>query len=43
VIWLGDTAREGLGWLVIVGFVVSVSGTLMLARFGEAPAPAENS
>jgi drug/metabolite transporter (DMT)-like permease len=43
VIWLGDTAREGLGWLVIAGFVVSVSGTLMLARFGEAPTPAESS
>ena len=41
VIWLGDTARDGLGWLVITGFVVAVSGTLMLARFGEAPTPAE--
>jgi drug/metabolite transporter (DMT)-like permease len=43
VIWLGDTARDGLGWLVITGFVVAVSGTLMLARFGEAPTPAESS
>lgn len=42
VAWLGDTARAGLGWLVIVGFVVAVSATLMLARFGEAPAPTEN-
>ncbi len=42
VIWLGDTARPGLGWLVIAGFVVAVSGTLVLARFGEAPAPASN-
>lgn len=41
VVWLGDTARPGLGWLVIAGFVVAVSGTLVLARFGEAPAPAE--
>jgi drug/metabolite transporter (DMT)-like permease len=41
VVWLGDTARAGLGWLVIVGFVVAVSGTLVLARFGEAPSPAE--
>lgn len=41
VVWLGDTARHGLGWLVIVGFVVAVSGTLALARFGEAPNPAE--
>ncbi|MGD1112178.1 MAG: DMT family transporter [Mycobacterium sp.] len=43
VIWLGDTARDGLGWLVIAGFVVAVSGTLVLARFGEAPTPAESS
>ncbi|OJZ70196.1 hypothetical protein BRW65_20850 [Mycobacterium paraffinicum] len=37
VVWLGDSAREGLGWLVIAGFVVAVSATLVLARFGEAP------
>src|SRR6202008_4991474 len=42
VIWLGDTARPGLGWLVITGFVVAVAGTLALARFGEAPTPAES-
>lgn len=42
VVWLGDTARDGLGWLVIAGFVVAVSGTLVLARFGEAPTPAES-
>jgi drug/metabolite transporter (DMT)-like permease len=41
VVWLGDTARDGLGWLVIVGFAVAVSGALVLARFGEAPAPSE--
>lgn len=41
VVWLGDTARDGLGWLVIVGFAVAVSGALVLARFGEAPAPTE--
>ncbi len=40
VVWLGDRARDGLGWMVIVGFAVAVSGTLVLARFGEAPAPA---
>lgn len=39
VVWLGDTAREGLGWLVIAGFAVAVCGTLVLARFGEAPHP----
>jgi drug/metabolite transporter (DMT)-like permease len=42
VLWLGDTARPGLGWLVIVGFVVAVSATLLLARFGEAPTPADS-
>jgi drug/metabolite transporter (DMT)-like permease len=42
VVWLGDTARAGLGWLVIVGFAVAVSATLVLARFGEAPNPAES-
>jgi drug/metabolite transporter (DMT)-like permease len=42
VVWLGDTARDGLGWLVIAGFVVAVSGTLVLARFGEAPSPSES-
>lgn len=41
VVWLGDSARDGLGWLVVLGFVVAVSGTLVLARFGEAPTPAE--
>jgi drug/metabolite transporter (DMT)-like permease len=40
VIWLGDNARDGFGWVVIVGFVVAVSATLVLARFGEAPEPA---
>ncbi len=40
VAWLGDSARDGLGWLVIAGFVVAVSATLVLARFGEAPEPA---
>lgn len=41
VVWLGDTARDGLGWLVIAGFAVAVSATLVLARFGEAPTPTE--
>jgi drug/metabolite transporter (DMT)-like permease len=42
VVWLGDRARDGFGWLVVAGFVVAVSGTLALARFGEAPAAAES-
>ncbi|MFI0984081.1 hypothetical protein [Streptomyces exfoliatus] len=37
VVWLGDTTREGLGWLAFVGFAVAVAGSLTLARFGEAP------
>ncbi|OBK18931.1 DMT family transporter [Mycobacterium asiaticum] len=41
VVWLGDSARPGLGWLVVVGFVVAVSGTIVLARFGEAPESGE--
>jgi drug/metabolite transporter (DMT)-like permease len=41
VVWLGDRAREGLGWVVVVGFAVAVSGTLVLARFGEPSSPAE--
>jgi len=42
VVWLGDSARDGLGWLVVVGFVVAISGTLVLARFGEAPNPSKS-
>ncbi len=38
VVWLGDRTREGLGWLVVAGFAIAVAGTLVLARFGEAPA-----
>lgn len=41
VAWLGDTARDGLGGLVIAGFAVAVAATLVLARFGEAPSPSE--
>jgi drug/metabolite transporter (DMT)-like permease len=41
VVWLGDRTRDGLGWLVVVAFVVAVAGTLVLARFGEASTPAE--
>lgn len=39
VLWFGDRTREGLGWLVVVGFVIAVAGTLALSRFGEAPEP----
>ncbi|MFF8838562.1 hypothetical protein [Streptomyces sp. NPDC015130] len=43
VVWLGDSTREGLGWLAVLGFVVAVAGSLTLARFGEPPAPDEPS
>ena len=39
ILVLGDEPRPGLTWLAVLGFVISVSGALMLARFGElAPA-----
>ncbi|WP_156686913.1 DMT family transporter [Mycobacterium sp. Marseille-P9652] len=40
-VWLGDRARDGLGWLVVTGFLVAVCATLVLARFGEAPQPTD--
>ncbi|MFG3306440.1 hypothetical protein [Streptomyces wuyuanensis] len=40
VVWLGDRTREGLAWLAVLGFAVSVAGALALARFGEVPAAA---
>ncbi|MFE0703295.1 hypothetical protein [Streptomyces sp. NPDC058872] len=39
VAWLGDSTRDGLGWLAITGFALAVAASLVLARFGEAPAP----
>jgi drug/metabolite transporter (DMT)-like permease len=42
VAWLGDQTRAGLSWMVVAGFVIAVAGTLALARFGEAPSPAES-
>ena len=39
VVWFGDRSRDGLGWMVVVGFAIAVLGTLVLARFGEAPNP----
>ncbi|MFI6000826.1 hypothetical protein ACIA98_10425 [Streptomyces sp. NPDC051366] len=38
VVWLGDRTREGLTWLAVLGFAVSVAGALLLTRFGEPPA-----
>jgi drug/metabolite transporter (DMT)-like permease len=42
VAWLGDRTREGLGWMVVTGFVIAVAAALALSRFGEAPSPAES-
>jgi drug/metabolite transporter (DMT)-like permease len=39
VLWLGDRTRDRLGWMVVAGFAIAVVGTLVLARFGEAPTP----
>ncbi|MDH6579296.1 hypothetical protein [Kitasatospora sp. MAP5-34] len=35
VVLLGDRARTGAGWLAVLGFVIAVGGTFVLARFGE--------
>lgn len=43
VVWLGDRTREGLAWLAVLGFAVSVAGALALTRFGEVPATASPS
>jgi drug/metabolite transporter (DMT)-like permease len=42
VAWLGDQTRDGLSWMVVVGFAIAVAAALALSRFGEAPAPAES-
>jgi len=42
VAWLGDRTRDGLGWMVVTGFVIAVAAALALSRFGEAPSPAES-
>jgi drug/metabolite transporter (DMT)-like permease len=42
VAWLGDKTRDGLGWMVVTGFVIAVAAALALSRFGEAPSSAES-
>ncbi|MDD4866609.1 MAG: hypothetical protein PHQ28_05615 [Mycobacterium sp.] len=42
VVWLGDRSHAGLGWMVVVGFILAVLGTLILARFGESPGAQPN-
>ncbi len=34
VVFLGDSARPGLGWVVVVGFVGAVAGAVAVAIFG---------
>ncbi|ACQ81601.1 putative integral membrane protein; putative transcription factor [Beutenbergia cavernae DSM 12333] len=42
VLLLGDRPRAGWEWAAILGFVLSVSGAVALARHGEVEAPAED-
>jgi hypothetical protein len=35
VVWLGDDTRQGLGAAAVGGFVLSIAGALVLARFGD--------
>lgn len=35
VLWLGDSSRQGLGWLAIAGFVLAVGGAVAVAYYGE--------
>lgn len=37
---LGDESKPGLGPVAVAGFVAAIAGALVLARFGEVPAPA---
>lgn len=48
VIWLGDSSRDGLGWMAAFGFVLAVTSAVGVAYFGqgeqdlsEEPLPAE--
>ena len=36
VVFLGDRANPGLGWLVVLGFVSAVAGAVAVAMFGAA-------
>jgi len=35
VLWLGDSSREGLGWLAAFGFVLAVVSAVGVAYFGQ--------
>jgi drug/metabolite transporter (DMT)-like permease len=36
LIWLGDQVRAGLAWLTVLGFVLTLGGSVRLARFAAA-------
>ncbi|MCM2429946.1 hypothetical protein [Streptomyces sp. RKAG337] len=40
VLWLGDTSRDGFGWVAIAGFVLAVTGAVAVAWYGQ-PAGAD--
>ncbi|MEV0536714.1 hypothetical protein [Kitasatospora sp. NPDC050463] len=35
VLWLGDSAKAGLGWPAIGGFVIAVVAAVAVAHFGQ--------
>ncbi|MFI9106407.1 hypothetical protein ACIGXA_38475 [Streptomyces fildesensis] len=35
VLWLGDTSRDGFGWVAIAGFVLAVTGAVAVAWYGQ--------
>ncbi|MDJ0343054.1 hypothetical protein QMK19_24655 [Streptomyces sp. H10-C2] len=35
VVWLGDTSRNGFGWVAAVGFVLAVTGAVAVAWYGQ--------
>ncbi|MEV4614837.1 hypothetical protein AB0K43_19900 [Kitasatospora sp. NPDC049258] len=35
VLWLGDTSKEGLGWLAVLGFLLAVVSAVGVAYFGQ--------
>ncbi|MCM2417874.1 hypothetical protein [Streptomyces sp. RKAG293] len=35
VLWLGDTSRDGFGWVAVAGFVLAVTGAVAVAWYGQ--------
>jgi len=42
LIWLGDEVRAGFAWLTVVGFVLTLAGSVRLARFAAAESVLES-